>query len=533
MIFTKKKIITISVVFILVLITYLFVLIFFNNYNDKKFVNILRNVDTLILDNSFIKAEELLITAIENVNSPLDYKILLKRTYQLQNLIMLTEISEKAYQKYPKDEQILEIYIYSLLKSRNIDNAQNVINNLQKLVLSENLILETTIKSGVYTSDDNIFYQGLNENNISVFNKLYQITKNKNFLINSVLLNLENGNYQQAEIIVSDIDTETVENKQLLLLTKYENGKYKEVLDLLMVYDFGYSPEEIFLIRVDIGIKMELYEEVLINITEFIRFYPDYSVLPYINLIYLDTFLIIPILKDYIKLGIQYYPDNRALNLILIEHYILSKNETIAIDLVKKYLKYNIEDIEFEIILKQLNGTANPEKFINNIYELVNITSDNSKNSRYLAWSLFENRNFIKLEDFLLTKENNFDNSWNYFFKALLSVTKDDYSLSLKHFHSAFSLEGNWETLFNMGILSEYMNDYTKAIEFYQSSENMLMFIPENITTKSFIRTTLASMFFKMNDYDKASRELRNALDLDDSNLKAHLLLKKLESTNY
>lgn len=528
MIFRYKSIILVTVILI---IAYFFISVLINLNNDKKFIEILQITDKLINDNSYDKVDKLLFNAAAIANSPLKYKQILKRVHKLKNFKAMVLFSEDAYKKYPKDKDILSIFIYSLLKTEQNQLANNVLQNLKENTLSKNIIFEASIKTGNFNSDDNIFYQAIEGKNIFVFNKLYQLTKDKNIFINSVLLYLENGNYNKADIILSEFQPDNPQNKKLLLLTKYDNGNYEEVSNLLIVHDYGFTIEEMLLIQIDISLKMQLYNTALIKITDFIKLYNDYSVIPYINLIYLNSFIEVPDITYYTKLAAGYFTDNRILNLVLIEYYILNDNEKTALEIANQFIITNIQDKEFELIYKQLKGATNPEIFINNIYELVNKTPLNIYSSRYLAWNLFKNNNFYDLEIYL-DKQNAYE-SWVLFFKAILLVYKQEQILSLEQFQKAYNKENNWETLYNMGIISTYFNDYQSAVEYFQNSENSLVNVTDNLKTKSFIRTKLATTFYDMQNYNNAFREVTNALELDNSNLKAHLLLKKLESSNY
>jgi len=148
--------------------------------------------------------------------------------------------------------------------------------------------------------------------------------------------------------------------------------------------------------------------------------------------------------------------------------------------------------------------------------------------AKYLSWKMFENGKFNNLDNFLQIEKNNY--SWVLFFKAIVACSQEDYNKSIDLLQSAYVLEGKWEYLYNMGVLFEYTNQYQNAIQYYQNAENLL----DNtmyLETKSLIRTTLAELMYNMKNYNSAYREINIALDMDPHNLKANLLLKKLESS--
>jgi len=532
MIFRKKVIVIILIVSITIFS--FIILLFVINFNKNKiFTETILNLDSLIVSGSYQKADDLLIKALNNVNSSLDFKQLLKRAYQIGNFKNLILISEKGHNKYTKNKDILSIYIFSLLKTGNIKKAQDIIKNFKNNIIPENLYKETEIKSGEYYNTENIYYRVIHETNISLYKKLFNITENNKLLIDIVLMYMGNGDFKKANDVLSSLESDMINKSKLFFLTKYYSYQYNAALDLLLLNDYGFSIEDLSLIKIDLNLKMSLYPDAVKNITNFLNLYPEYSVLPYVNLIYLGYFTEIQNIGKFINSSINYFPDNRKLILSLIDYFILNNSENKAIKLVENYFKNNVNDDEFKIFLKQLKGTENPEIFTNSLYNLVNQKKDNLNYSRFLAWSLFKDNNMPELEKYLASYDDDLDIPWIYFFKGLIAVNKSDKSLAINNFKNAFKLEVNWETLYNIGLISFYSHDYQKAIEYLQNSENMIPSSVENLEIKSNIRTTLATLMFDMSNYDNSYREIIDALDLNKSNTKASLLLKKLESTNF
>lgn len=526
----KKTIILIFSVCIIVFFSIFIITSIYEEINNKKFNIVLSRYDSLVLNTRLKPETNLIDSAFNLANSSIEYKIVLKRIKEANDYNKLYYYSKKALKKIPKDEQLLSIYIYSLLKTNNFDEAQKKLLSLKTANLPEYLMLETIIKSDSKLSTDSIFYEALSEKNSNLYSRLSRITKDKYFIVNAALLETIKGDFNKAEQLLATIEKKTIEINKLDLLVKYGNSKFNEVLEQLLVLDMGFSTQEMLLIKIDLNLKMKQYNSALSNITNFLGLYPDYSVSPYINFIYLNSFVTVNNINETIDTAIEYFPNNRNLYLSLIDYYSVNNNEKTAIELTKSYLANNM-DKEFEIILKQLNGTKHPDRFINNIRELVNMDAKTPESSIFLAWSLFENNNIQDLSKYLEQQET--ETAWILFFKALISASYGENILSIESFKNSYKLESTWETLYNLGIINAYIKNYQKAIEYFQNSENILAFIPENSKLKSFIRTSLAMVFFEMNDYNNAYREIRNAYDLDSSNLKVHLLLKKLESNNY
>jgi tetratricopeptide repeat protein len=525
----KKIIIIISIIFVLIFTIFL-ISYNYSKRKDAEFVHEIKELDKLLLNESVPEAVELIPAVLKLASSPMEFKQLIKRIYYLNNTEYYSIVSKEAFKKYSKDEDITSIYIHSLLITDQIDLALDVLTNSKSIHTYNNLYLEAMIKSGEAGSEQNDFYSILHRDDVSTYNRLYQVTNDKNFLLNSVLLYLEEGNYSKAEELIDTVEIERNKYLKLHLLTKYSSGNYDEVLQLLSIYDFGYSIEELTLIRIDIEIKKGQLENALNKIMEFTYLFPDFSPLPYRNLIRLNSKIDIPAINELIEIAVSNFPDNKQLILELIEY---NYDEKIIISLIKNYLLKYPKDKEVEIKKREILGNDNPEVIINNLYELLNSDPDNPYTRRFLAWNLYENNSINDLEKFIKQNEKEHTGSWNIFFEALVSESKGNSNLAIQQFETAYSMTKNWENLYNLAVISENNGKYEQAIAYYQNAENSLNQIPENYKTKSMIRTSLASLFYNLKDYEKAFREIRNALDQDPANLKAYLLLKKLESSTY
>jgi len=524
----KTKIVIISVTAIIVLLFFSILVLKSKEIKDKNFDLFVENIDSNWNKYSSLEIVDFLVSGEDLVNSSSDYKRLLKRIYSTGNWNYLSSLSEKAYLKYSKDEQIFAIYIQSLLLSNNPEKANNILLKDKNNIISDNFQLQAAIGSDIIISDDNIFYKVLKEKSTTLFEKLFEITLNEYFLIDAGLIYLEQGDYEKADYILSSLNNSNTDFKRLLLFTKYYNSKYKEVDKLLLKYDFNFSIEELNLFRIDTSLKQNLYRHALELNLQFLNLYPNYSVNPYINLILLSYYIDVPDVISVINSSITLFKNDKNL-LFIIAKYLEENNRVeSSISLLENYLLNNTNDKEIEIILKELKGTENPENFINNVRNFVNLNPEDMNAAKYLSWKMFENGKFNNLDNFLQIEKNNY--SWVLFFKAIVACSQGDYNKSIDLLQSAYVLEGKWEYLYNLGVLFENTNQYQNAIQHYQNAENLL----DNtmyLETKSLIRTTLAELMYNMKNYNSAYRELNIALDMNPHNLKANLLLKKLESS--
>lgn len=526
----NKIIIFILAIIITVSGIYLILRYLKNTGQDSNFNNLIVEIDSFIYSGYYNQADELIYIASKSADSPLQYKRLLKRAFEIRDYKNLEIISKTAYQKYPEDELILSVYIFVLLKSAKSEVAASILLNQDKQLVQESLYIETNIKNESYHEDVNFLYQGIDEKSVLLYRKLFKITNNRKFLLDAVLLCLEHGEFELADSILEEIVSDDLEYIKLRFLIKYDSGKLDIASEMLDLIDFGFSIQEIKLLRIDIQIRQEKYKKAQIALTEFIELYSNYSWIPYYNLIWLNSVEINSKIDTAIEECLKVFPDNRQLMLIIMKYYLEQNKDNAAISILENYLNNNESDNELEIILRELKGVNNPEYFINSVRGLVNQDPKNINASRYLAWNMFENNDIPGLQQFLNQAERAGNSGWISFFRALISAGNGKYNSALEHFKFSYESETLWESLYNLAVISEYKNDYQDAIEYYQKSENSLTNTEENMITKSMIRTELASLLYNLEDYEHSYRELKNALDQDKNNLKAWLLLNKLES---
>ena len=139
---------------------------------------------------------------------------------------------------------------------------------------------------------------------------------------------------------------------------------------------------------------------------------------------------------------------------------------------------------------------------------------------------LFKTGNLPLLEDYLdeIEAKREFAD-WEKFYKGLLLTRKKEYTESIELLKKAYQTEKSWEILYDLGILYKIKKNYLKSIGMFQNCE-------KDVTDKekSMIRTSLADVLAISGNKKRAVKELKYALGLDNTNIRAVLLLDKLES---
>ena len=246
-----------------------------NNRQETNFVNLIVEIDSFIASGYYNQADELIFSASKSANTPLNYKRLLKRALEVRGYKNLETIAQIAYQKYPKEDLILSVYIFVLLRNGKSEMAASILLNRDNQLVPESLYIETNIKNKDYYEGDNFLYRGLDEKSVSIYRKLYKITDDRKFLLDAVLVYLEQGEFKLADKILEEIVSDDLEYRKLQFLIKYDSGEFDIALERLDIFDCSFSIQEILLLRIDIRIRQGLFKKAKIAIAEFLDLYPD------------------------------------------------------------------------------------------------------------------------------------------------------------------------------------------------------------------------------------------------------------------
>jgi hypothetical protein len=527
----RNKVLFFSVSFCMFILIFTAIFIFYNNNKQKEFISLINSIDNSLIEDT--DSTELFYKAVNAASNQSQFKMILKRLVQSENITILNDILKISYKKYPKDPEILNVYLYTLTKL-NLNNEINyILSKVDTSSIHENIYLEALLSTDKPVPPDSKLYGGLGKSNIALYKNLYTRTKNSNFLINAGLLYLEKNDLINANTTLRSIDKNSLLLSKLLLITEYKNKNYDTVLEMLSLNDFGFSIEELQLFQIDIQVQKNLYGKAINSLISFINIHPEYSENIYNNLIWLNSFEPQYNIETYIDNSNSFFPLNQELILSIAAYYKKYNREKDALVLIKRYLLSVPEDLKVEIIYRQFLGINNPDSIVNNTRKLVNLDPLSPKSVNYLLWYLYTNNNINYLESFLTDISSSENNSNILFYEGLINANRSNFTLATEKLESSYVLKNNWETLYNLAVISELNKEFNSAIEYYQRSENSISDLQNNYSTKSLIRTSLASLFYQIGDSMKAIRELNIAIDQNPENLKAILLLKKLESTLY
>lgn len=452
-------------------------------------------------------------------------KILLPDAKHLLNLVFtfgeqsddfnLLERTAKRYvDRYPKDSEVYALYVYALIRNGKSKTALQVIESSDFKDEFKSLQEEAQLLHG----------NGLESSDYLKFTQLAKQTGNFGFYADAALIAIADSHPESAYTFVKNLPEKYSKRKNLLFHAAFESGRYEEALNLLDTYDFGFSIEDIQMLRSELLINTYDYQNAKETLVRLINNNPNYSLYAYINLAWLGKKLNDPDVKSVLDKGIEPFGAEYLFAESYVSFNVYFGFTDHAADFIKKYgTGYPV----LKLMFLTLNGAVEPDRLIAGMQELLLQNPEDSHIGRYYCMFLFKTGNQSLLADYLDHIEEKRELSdWEKFYKGLLLGREEEYTESIALLKEVYQTEKSWEVLYDLGILYKIKKDYLKSIEMFQNCER------DDVTDKekSMIRTSLAEVLAISGNKKRAVKELNYALGLDNTNIRAVLLLNKLES---
>ena len=507
-ILSSKKTIVMLVILNLIVLSAIVAVIYHNTVQKKQFNYLLRTCDLNISRDAYETAETILQNLIPYAVSRLDYMKILKRAYiiadKTDNYQNFTLFSEKAFNKFKKDQIIFSIYIYSLIENSDFTKAIKVIDANNKMSIPETL--SNVIYAIKYKHDKNLDILLLIKNDdireiiqgntdSTLYEQLYNKSGKPLVLTNYLLSILLKGDYKKA---VSVLDKSIYKNQidnELSGLIYYDNKEFYKARDQFYKL-FERTEKEI----ADAGILMLLADTLIQtdNLKEAYALYDivihndeKFSWIPYIN-------------KDWINMvsGEKSFFTEEALD-------IFQNEKELTFLYILKNQHYDVKE-----------ARRNQDKYISEFWDYY---IENTMTDEFKIFFLKELYRMGRLDEiFLFTeKKDNIDKEWAVFFNALTFFSKKDYNNALTLFQKYYDLTNSWQGLYNVGIAYflnlnyEYASNYFEVIA-AKYLKNDITLNNDNLTDVYL----MLSLSLTMNgDYKKGEYYLNKTLETGSSSI--------------
>ncbi len=487
----KSIIVLLSVLNIIVIMIISF-LLYTNTVKKKEFNITLNKIDLSISRNAFDSAESAIKKLLSFAVKQADYMRILKRAYIISektgNIDLLISVSEKAFTRFSKDQDIFTVYIYSLVQNKKYDKAATLLERNRKITIPGSLF--SVILSAIYknTGNDEILLK-IRDNDLTallhnikkpdLYEKLYRISDNPLVLNNYVLSLLYEGEFDRAENILRNSKSIDSINRELTGLVFYDNRHYNDAAEeFIKIYDNGKGEIQdngILLLLADalmyqdkINQAETIYEIVLDSDKTF-------SWIPYINI---DWINIAQKKESYrTEDAVILFPEDRELLFMSLLKSNVGDNDLTEDDykslvvLDSPHTLKNMEEPVYSGKKDKPSGNfsrSNQDRYINEFWSYFNDDRMSRKFKLYFAKELYRLKRFDDLFVFI-AKEKNKEEDWTIFYGAALAFSKRNYNDSLNLFKKYYELKKNWESLYNIGLVNLCINQFDAAVDSFNN----------------------------------------------------------------
>ncbi len=487
----KSIIVLLSVLNIIVIMIISF-LLYTNTVKKKEFNITLNKIDLSISRNAFDSAESAIKKLLSFAVKQADYMRILKRAYIISektgNIDLLISVSEKAFTRFSKDQDIFTVYIYSLVQNKKYDKAATLLERNRKITIPGSLF--SVILSAIYknTGNDEILLK-IRDNDLTallhnikkpdLYEKLYRISDKPLVLNNYVLSLLYEGEFDRAENILRNSKSIDSINRELTGLVFYDNRHYNDAAEeFIKIYDNGKGEIQdngILLLLADalmyqdkINQAETIYEIVLDSDKTF-------SWIPYINI---DWINIAQKKESYrTEDAVILFPEDRELLFMSLLKSNVGDNDLTEDDykslvvLDSPHTLKNMEEPVYSGKKDKPSGNfsrSNQDRYINEFWSYFNDDRMSRKFKLYFAKELYRLKRFDDLSVFI-AKEKNKEEDWTIFYGAALAFSKRNYNDSLNLFKKYYELKKNWESLYNIGLVNLCINQFDAAVDSFNN----------------------------------------------------------------
>ncbi len=503
-----KKIIIILVILNIIVLLAIVAVIYYNTLQKRQFNYSLNKCDLNIFRDAYDAAETILVNILPYAAAKSDYLRILKRanliadkTGKYQNFVF---ISEKAFNKFKKNEAIFTLYIYSLIKNSDFTKAVSMVDNNKKLIMPESL--SYVIYAMKYKQSKNPDILPLIKNNdvrkilegnpdLTIYEQLYSKSEKPAVLNNYLLSVLLAGDYKKASDILDQSKYKYEIDNELSGLIFYDNKNFFKARDLFYksyerkdkeIVDIG-----ILMLLADTFIQTDSYKEAY-DLYDIIIFNDkNFSWIPYVN-------------KDWINmvLGKKSSHIEEALN-------IFHNEKELAFLSILKNQHYETKDTK-----------KNQDKYISEFWEYYAENNMTDEFKIFFVKELYRMGRFDEIS--LFTKKlDNQDKEWALFFNALTSFSKKEYDNALILFQKYYEITGSWRGIYNIGIIQLLNSKYEYAANYFSNIINSALknniYINDNDLADIYL---MLSLSLTMNgDYSKGEFYINKALLIGNNSI--------------
>lgn len=512
---------------------------------SDEFKQYMTTVDRMIKGEGYSSAAVNLKKASSYAGTSINWLSVIKRAYILsdktQDLSHFEKYTYKAFDTYPGNEDIRAFYVYSLIRQEHFEEASQLALSINSPYY-DNIKVEAALTAEFATEQiaDPFSYilKLLSESqDPAIFQKVGKITGNEKFLFDAAVLHMKYGEVKDAYNLAYNITGPWV-NDEAIGMIAIDRGEYNQALTRFLNHnqqDINNHNEkwEVQLIIADLLQLSDTMQEAIFYYDRSLEIHSDGTWHQYANFSKL--------LKetgryrqsmDMLQDGIQAFPENEKELIISMVNNQFDKNRSTTERYLKTFLEKNPDDPEANLLfIDNFPIQTTPEKYSARIWELYNKNPSNRKIAEFLLWYLL---GVGDLEGTTLVLDR-FDRDsgrsyWTVFYRALsLSMAKGFNEAELL-LHESIELKETWFSYYNLAVIQLFLNKNDDVVNNLNIAETLLK--KSSIFDNKYlsnIKTKYARAYIGLQQIDNARIELEEALKLDNENLEAALLTRKIQ----
>ncbi|MCL2295035.1 MAG: tetratricopeptide repeat protein [Spirochaetes bacterium] len=456
----SKNTVIILIILNLIVFSSIVALIVHNTTQRRQFNQLLALCDINIARNAYDTAETTLRNALPFALTKMDYMRILKRANFIAkrtgNYQSFVFFSERAFNRFRRDEDIFTLHVYSLLKNGNFSRVFALITNNRRMTIPESFSYVIYAIKYKYTRNRDILYLIENDNirsiikgnmDMALYEQLYNLSGKPVVLNNYLLSILLTGDYKKALAVLENSVYKNQIDNELAGLIFYDNKNFSRARDFFYKLYKREREREIrdtgiLLLLADTLIQTGSYNEAYELYAAIISNDRNFSWIPYVN-------------KDWINMvtGARSFYTEAALNIF-----------------------QNERELAFLSLLKDqhygsMEARRNQSRYIAEFWEFFAEGSMTEEFKIFFLRELYRMGRFTEI--FLFTSRlDNIDRPWAIFFNALAYFSQREYDNALILFHQYYNLTGNWQGLYNIGIIEFLKLNFRQAATFFEAIVN-------------------------------------------------------------
>lgn len=512
---------------------------------SEEFKQYLITVDRMIKGEGYSSAAVNLKKASSYAGTSINWLSVIKRAYSLsertQESSHFNKYTKKAFDTYPGNEDIRAFYVFSLIGQDRFEEASQLAESINNPYY-DNIKVEAALTAEFVSETiadpfSHILKLLAEAEDPEIFKKIGNITGNEKLLFDAAVLHMKYGEIKDAYNLAYNITGPWV-NDEAIGMIAIDRGEYNQALTRFLNHnrlDLNNHNEkwEIQLIIGDLlQLSRSMQEAIFyynrsqeINSSGSWHQYANFSRLLKETGRYRQS-------MDMLQEGIHTFPDDEKELIISMVNNQFDKNRSTTERYLKTFLDENPDDPEANLLyIENFPIQTTPEKYSARIWELYNKNPSNRKIAEFLLWYLL---GVGDLEGTTLVLDR-FDRDsgrsyWTVFYRALsLSMAKGFIEAELL-LQESIELKDTWFSYYNLAVIQLFLNKYDEVLNNLNRAETLLK-KSSIIEVKylSNIKTKYASAYIGLRQIDNARIELKEALKLDNENLEAALLTRKIQ----